>query len=74
MATAAGPGPLHHPLDLAGDRYRAGGQREVDQALLACAEEFGCRDLVVAYDSMGNKEAAERFRREIADTSGGFSR
>jgi serine/threonine-protein kinase len=32
------------------------------------------RDLVVAYDSMGNKEAAERFRREIADTSGGFSR
>ena len=32
------------------------------------------RDLIIAYDSMGNKEGAARFRREIADTTGGFSR
>ncbi len=32
------------------------------------------RDLVVAYDSLGERELAARFRAEIADTSGGITR
>ena len=36
------------PFDLAGERYRASKQGEVDEALLSCAEEFDCRDLIAA--------------------------
>lgn len=36
------------PVELAGERYKAGEQGEVDEALMACADEFGCSELLAA--------------------------